>query len=148
MDDKWLWEHMPDFQMGLCDRLWKAFYNHKILAADDISSNKKAEIEDEAKFIAGELVNLVAYSMGKEIAASSGNKAILRELEQYKNSVTDNSRMVAHLTETQIERAEKYGIIYYLVMKNTSLDQIADKTELPTETVNTALNDDLWLLGL
>lgn len=146
MDDKSLWEHMPDFQMGLYDRLWRAIYGHNVLASNMNSSNKDVKIEDEAKYIAGELVNLVAHSVGKEIAASSGNNAILKELEQYKGGVADNPNMRTHVSDTQIKRAEKYGIIHYLAMKNSSLEEIADKTELSTDAVNASLNSDLWIL--
>ncbi len=146
MDDNWLWEHMPDLQMDLYDRLWRAIYRQNVSTSNDHSSTKDTRTEDEAKYIAGELVNLVAYSMGKEIAASSGNKAILRELQQYNSSVADNPDMRTHISDTQIKRAEKYGIIHYLAMKNNSLEEIADKTGLTAEAVNASLNSDLWIL--
>jgi len=147
MGDKWLWEHIPDMQMGMYVRLREAIYHHNVQASNEYSPSMDKKLKDEAGFIAGEIGNVVAYSMGKEIGASSGNKAILEELEQYGGSVAENPEMTTHLTEEQIKRAEKYGIIYYLMMNKNSLEVIAQRTGIPLETVSAALNDDLWVVG-
>ena len=148
MDDKWLWDHMADMQAGLYALLKNAL-REKVKAGNKspLFADGQNRLENESGFIAGELVNIVAYSMGKEIANATGDAMIVKELDQYQNNIMKDPALRSHLSDKQIERAELYGVVYYLVMKGRPADEISRRTGISHEELGRVTNDVSWFLG-
>lgn len=118
---------------------------------------KQALIEQEAKSglvseqtqavcgrIAAGISNTAAWMVGKEVVRSTGDESIAQEVEEYGAKI-EGSR--ALLSNTQIERAELYGVVSFMAMTGKSIAEMVERTSASQEDISNMLRDTTWIVG-